>query len=140
MKTTLTIVLFAALVLAACHKKTETGFAENFAYMALQLKENESLDFSTNYDSLVTTPLSDSVEKFPFTKELEQRGFKIVGTGGSFPANGYRLVSLILERDSCRCEISKLYKKTSTADTLKVYESVSCEIIRDSKTEGMHQL
>lgn len=92
--------------------------------------DGNEIEFPDLYKDFVSVIPEDKDEKSILSEKLKAKGFKITNWGrGNFPPHGPRIINIIFKRDSCECEVSKMYYST-TVDTLyEVKESVRCRAL-----------
>jgi hypothetical protein len=124
-------VLLIMLILTACSVKSQKerdDFIGEVVDLAAKLKNDEPIELSTLYDSLVSELPVDSLETLVLAEELKRKGFRVVNWGrGNFPPHGVRIVILSLAKDDCYCTVSKMYYSTTQQDLYQIHESISCK-------------
>lgn len=118
-------------MLPTCSEKSPQegeDFIVEIVDLAIKLKNDEPIELSTLYDSLVSELPVDSLETLVLAEELKRKGFKVVDWGrGNFPPHGVRIAILSLAKDDCYCTVSKMYYSTTQQDLYQIHESVSCK-------------
>lgn len=127
------IIIILSLTFFSCtnNRKTNivssTNFIENVIDFQIRNKDNNLIELSDIYDTLVTDLPGDSSERLIIVKALEKRGFKIIHWGhGNYPPLGPRIVSMKLKKDSCFCEVNKIYYSTISDTLFRPSESLRC--------------
>ncbi len=127
------IVYILSVTFFSCKTNTErhipenTDFIENIIDFQIRHKDNNLIELSNIYDSLVTDFLSYSSERLILGKALEKRGFKIISwERGNYPPLGPRIISMKLKRDGCFCEVNKIYYSTTIDTLFRPSETLRC--------------
>lgn len=123
--------ILSSIALSSCRDKkseTEKDFVPSVVDLAIRLRNDQPIELSTLYDSLISIIPADSSEKIFLAEELKRRGFKVVDWGrGNILPKGVRIVSMSLTRDECYCSVNKIYYSTIEDNLYQVHESISCK-------------
>jgi len=102
-------------------------FIQNIIDFAIEHKDNKTIELPFLYDSLVSHIPEDSSEKLLLAEALKKKGFKVIAGGhGNYPPRGPRVISLILRKNNCVCEINKIYYSTVSDTLFEVAERIKC--------------
>jgi hypothetical protein len=106
---------------------TTKDFIENTIDFVIEHKDNKTIELPFIYDSLVSRIPEDSSEKLILAETLKKKGFKIIDWGrGNYPPRGPRIVSLVLQKDNCICEVDKIYYSTVSDTLFEIAERIKC--------------
>jgi hypothetical protein len=106
-------------------KSQSVPFPENIVDLAIANSDNNEIEVTGLYDSLVAVLPEDESTKLGAI--LKAKGFKLTNYGQGNWNKGPRYVERTYEKDSCICTVSKMYY-TATHDSLfEIHESISCK-------------
>lgn len=104
----------------------QKGLVENTLDFVTEHKDNSVIELSSIYDSLTSTIADDSAEYLILADSLKKRGFKVIDWSRGNHPRGPRFVNLVLQKDNCFCEVTKLYYSSFSDDWYEMSEKVSC--------------
>ena len=122
--------LLVFFLLNSCTKKKESNsdFYDKVLDLAIENSNGESVEFPELYDKLVTKIADDNNEKLKLVEKLKQKGFKVTNWGrGNHPPHGPRIIIINLKKDSCECEVAKIYYSTVDDTLYNMTERISCK-------------
>jgi hypothetical protein len=122
------IIIFVSVFLFSCNNKHQNpykDFNEKIVEFAIENSNGKFIELPNLYDSLSKNILDDKTEKLFIVQTLKKKGFKVISwERGNHPL-GPRIISLTLKKDSCECEVDKIYY--SSADSIdNVSERIKC--------------
>jgi hypothetical protein len=116
-------------IFLACTKPIDTSnahdFVEGIVAYAITNKENNIIELPNLYDSLsVGIPEKSTLV---LAERLRKKGFVEIGSGsGNYPPRGPQIVTKIFLKDSCVCQVSKIYYSTVEENVFEMAERISC--------------
>ncbi|MEZ4805300.1 MAG: hypothetical protein R2852_07415 [Bacteroidia bacterium] len=77
----------------------------------------------------------DKDEKILFAQILKHRGFEVKSWGRGNHEKGPRIITLILEKDDCKCKVSKkYYSLAKSTDSVYTYsENLECKKVKSQR-------
>ena len=134
MKTIIKVIfMLSILITFSCKTETKTNtstskdFVENVVVFMINHKDNRTIELPFIYDSLTSRISEDSDESLILAESLKKKGFKVVKWGrGNYLPRGSRIVSLVLQKGNCICEVDKIYYLTSFDSLFEVAERIKC--------------
>ena len=127
------IFMLSILITFSCKTETKTNtstskdFVENVVVFMINHKDNRTIELPFIYDSLTSRISEDSDESLILAESLKKKGFKVVKWGrGNYLPRGSRIVSLVLQKGNCICEVDKIYYLTSFDSLFEVAERIKC--------------
>lgn len=132
----ITTVITRSLILVATFTSSCSGvkapessvksFPDAIVNFSLERLRGEVIELPEVYGSAPIRVLEDSEEHLVLVGVLKKRGFKIAGWGrGNLDARGPRIVTFTLRKDSCECQVDKIYYSTIDT-TLIASERIRC--------------
>ena len=104
-------------------------FTDRVIDLIVEERDGGPVEFPEIYDSLSTDCyIPDSLEKLIIAEKLKSQGFEVVNWGrGNFP-KGPRIVTLDLQKEGCKCIVSKKYYTTDFDSAWEMTETIRCEL------------
>lgn len=120
--------LFLSIILFSCNNKPQNqskDFNEKIVDFAIENSNGKYIELSNLYDSLSKNIENDKTEKLILVQILKKKDFKVINwERGNHPLVP-RIVSLTLRKDSCECEVNKIYySRNDSIDN--VTERIKC--------------
>ena len=120
----------AAISIEETGSNIDTDYKEvDKSYLDTLLKDicsTEALEFKGLYQNLDSIA-SDRYEKLALVDSLKKRGFRVTNWGRGNWEFGPRIVSLDLSKETCVCQVDKLYYTTQKENEYRVTERIKCE-------------
>jgi hypothetical protein len=85
----------------------------------------KGIEFTGMYPVTSTIP-NDENERIKLVEVLRKKGFQQINFERKTWQYGPRIVTKVMKRDNCTCEVHKLYYSTTHMTKLKVSESIKC--------------
>ncbi|WP_310560185.1 hypothetical protein [Flavobacterium sp.] len=134
------IVIFVSVFLFSCNNKQQNqpkNFNEKIVDFAIENSNDKFIELPNLYDSLSKNIVNDNTEKLILVQTLKNKSFKVINWGRGNHPLGSRIVSITLKKDSCECEVDKIYY--SSIDSIdNVSERIKCYKVLD-KSKGLQQ-
>ena len=122
------LILFVSILLFSCNNKNQNkpkDFNEKLVDFAIENSNGKFIELPNLYDSLPKNILDDKTEILIIAEILKKKDFKVINWGRENHLLGPRIVSLTLRKDSCECEVNKIYySKNDSIDN--VTERIKC--------------
>ena len=111
----------------ACEEKKQLGdFTDRILDFAIENAEDKFIELPDLYPKTIEMP-SENREAFLLAEKLKNKGFKVKKqTAGSYSVSGIKVVTIVLNKSFCDCEVSKTYYPTPFEGQYKVTEKVRC--------------
>jgi hypothetical protein len=128
--------LIFSVFLFSCNNKPKNktiDFKEKIVDFAIQNSNDQYIELPNLYDSISKQLVpKDEDEKLLLAQILKKKGFKITNWGRGNHPLGPRFIALTLKKDSCECEIDKIYYSTDNVpDSIyTITEKIKCKKIR----------
>jgi hypothetical protein len=123
------VLIIISNIFLGCTKPIDSSNAHDFVEGILQYaianKENNTIELPNLYDSLsVGIPEKSTLI---LAEKLRNKGFVEIESGsGNYPPRGPRIVTKIFLKDSCVCQVSKIYYSTVEENVYEIAERISC--------------
>ena len=120
-------ILLVLLVCVSCEEKPQAGdFNDRVLDFAIENGEYKFIELPDLYSK--TMAMSDEKsEQFLLAEKLKAKGFEVKKqTIGSASVSGIKVVTIILSKEFCECEVSKTYYPTPYESEYIVTEKVRC--------------
>jgi hypothetical protein len=125
--------LLAAMILsaAACKKESAPQYGQDFTDKVVDLViaagNGQRISFPDLYTMKATRIPDPGDDRLTLADKLALRGFKVAGSRTEdAPLSGRHALVIEMVRDSCRCEISKVYSATENVSQYVQAESIRC--------------
>lgn len=100
---------------------------ENIINYVTSTRNNLIIELPNLYDSLSNQIAEDSVERLILVDALKKRDFKIINWGrGNYSPLGPRIISFVMKKGNCVCQIDKIYYNTITDSLFQMTERIRC--------------
>jgi hypothetical protein len=132
MKQLLTILSFLLLFQFCKQHKAEpviieNDFTDKIVNLIIKEQDYQFLEFPQLYFNTVTFIPPIDQEYSILVKRLEERGFKAVSLNQiNQQLSGRRIMSVILTKEQCECEVQKIYYSTANISEYIVSERMRC--------------
>ncbi|CAD0001192.1 hypothetical protein [Flavobacterium salmonis] len=117
------------LIFFSCSKNKETNsdFIDKTLDLVIKYSNGQSIEYPDLYDKPVYNIADDKDEKLKLAERLKSRGFKIINwERGNNPPSGPRIVVLTLEKENCKCKVTKIYYSTISDSVYLTTEKINC--------------
>jgi hypothetical protein len=121
------------MIILSCNDRTKKVLessddpAENIVNYVTSTRNNLMIELPNLYDSLTNHIAEDSTERLMLVEALKKKDFKIINWGrGNYPPLGPRIVSIVMKKDNCFCQIDKIYYKTIADSLFQMTERIRC--------------
>lgn len=122
------ILLFLFISCTEKRKKGTTDFNEKIVDFAIEKSNDNFIELPNLYDSSSKEIVAkDEDEKVILVQILKKKGFKITNWGRGNHPLGPRIVVLNLKKDSCECEVQKVYYAYQQDTIYNITERIKCE-------------
>jgi hypothetical protein len=122
--------LIVSIILFSCNNKPQNqskDFDEKIVDFAIKTSNGKYIELPNLYDSLSKNIENDKTEKLILVQILKKKGFKVIDWGRGNHPLGPRIVTLTLKKDSCECEVNKIYYSHYGNDSVdNVSERIKC--------------
>ena len=122
--------LIVSIILFSCNNKPQNqskDFDEKIVDFAIKTSNGKYIELPNLYDSMSKNIENDKIEKLILVQILKKKGFKVIDWGRGNHPLGPRIVTLTLKKDSCECEVNKIYYSHSGNDSVdNVSERIKC--------------
>jgi len=132
MKFLLELVLLLSFLLSCTnnnnkHEPIDDNFIETGIDIILAQKDNNTVELLSYHNSGVYISSTKDNEPTILLKTLTKRGFKTISyKQGKIPPDGPIIISTILEKDKCICQVEKLIYSTAAVQGYEVSERIKC--------------
>lgn len=117
-----------AVFLFSCNNKQQNqpkNFNEKIVDFAIENSNDKFIDLPNLYDSLSKNIKDDKTEKLILVQILKKKSFEVINWGRGNHPLGSRIVSITLKKDSCECEVNKIYYSNNDS-VVNVSERIKC--------------
>ena len=120
-------ILLILMFLTSCKEKPEPGdFNDRILDFAIANAEDKFIELPDLYPKSMTMSLENE-EKFILSEKLKRKGFAIKSqTAGIYSVSGIKVITAVLNKAFCDCEVRKTYYPTPFEGQYKVTEKVRC--------------
>nr|WP_315144759.1 hypothetical protein [uncultured Flavobacterium sp.] len=127
------LLLFVPLLFFSCNSKNDEqykDFNEKIVDFTIKNSDGKFIELPNLYDSLSKNIKDDKTEKLILVQILKKKGFEVINwERGNHPL-GSRIVSLTLKKDSCECEVDKIYYSdndsvANVSERIKCYKAIN---------------
>lgn len=126
------LILISVLIIS-CNGRSEKALkspdypVENMVDYVIKSRDNLMIEFPELYDSLTNNIAEDSSERLILAELLKKRDFNVTNRSrGNFPPLGSRIVSVVMKKGDCYCQVDKIYYKTITDSLYQMTERIRC--------------
>ena len=99
---------------------------DNFFNIFSDLKYDNAYEVIDFYSNKTNEQIPE-IDTLKISEYLKLKGFKVTGWGRGNWIFGPRIISLTLEKDSCTCQVDKLYYTQDSLTDYKVTERILCK-------------
>lgn len=126
------VLLILSALLIGCSPNPKPGydrdFAESVITFSIETGRDELIELPGLYDTPAQNIPDVKDDQLILAEKLITRGFrKTETTQANFPLLGRRIITVTLLKDSCRCEVSKIYYNGSNVSEYLRTERIKCK-------------
>ena len=126
------LILISLFVLSCSSKAKQTEKklddpVENIVNYVTSTRDNLMIELPYLYDTLTNHIAEESAERFILVEKLKKKDFKIIDWGrGNYPPLGSRIISIVMKKGNCFCQVDKIYYKTIVDSLFQMTERIRC--------------